>query len=111
MPQFGHQGGFDTVAYITGPSHVFLGVRFSEEPSGSIELLKYPPVGAHDRGQLDERKIAESIQAGVAAANTETGAKLAVAQAFYVEDDSPRYDLFERCAYLLASRRSRPSDE
>jgi hypothetical protein len=82
MPHFGHQDGFDTVSYITGPSHVRLGIRFSEGPATSIELIKRPRVWAWDHGPLDEERIVESIRAGVAAANAETGARLAVAQAF-----------------------------
>lgn len=106
MPQFGHQDGFDTVAYITGPSHLLLGIRFSDQGSESIELIKRPRSGTCSPGPLDERRIAEAIRAGVAAANAETGAGLAVAQAFYVERDTPRYDLYQWCAYQLALRRS-----
>jgi hypothetical protein len=106
MPQFECQQGFDTVAYVTGPSHVLLGIRFGGAMNTPFELIKRPSVGSCDHALLDERKIIESIEAGVAAANEETGAKLSIAQAFYVEDDSPRYDLFRHCAYLLASRRA-----
>lgn len=105
MPQFGHQDGFDTVSIITGPSHVLFGIRFSEEPSASMELIKRPRVGGCGHGPLDEKRIRESILAGVAAANVKTGRKLVVAEAFYIENDSPRYDLYEQCAFLLASKR------
>jgi hypothetical protein len=110
MPQFGHQDGFDTVSLITGPSHVLLGIRFADAASAAIELIKRPQVGTCDHGPLDEARIAESIQAGIAAANAETGARHSAAQAFYVENDSPRYELYERCAYLLASRRARAAE-
>ena len=110
MPQFGHQDGFDTVSYITGPSHVLLGIHFSTEPVASLELTKRQRIGSCSHGPLDEARIIESIQAGVAAANAETGANLFAAKAFYVEDDSPRYTLFERCAYVLALRRSRSAE-
>jgi len=57
MPEFGHQNGFDTVALVTGPSHVLLGIRFSEEPTTSFELIKRPRVIACDHEPLDERRI------------------------------------------------------
>lgn len=110
MPQFGHQDGFDTVALITGPTHVLLGIRFTDAAPTSIELIKRARVGTCNHGPLDERRIEEAIRAGVAEANAETGARLSVAQAFYVEDDSPDYRLFQRAAHLLASRRSRPAE-
>jgi hypothetical protein len=110
MPQFGHKDGFDMVALITGPTHVLLGIRFTDAPSTSIELVKRPRVGTCDHGPLDEERITEAIRAGVAAANAETGALLGVAQAFYIQNDSPDYQLFQRGAYLLASRRSRPAE-
>lgn len=103
MSQFGHQNGFHTVSVITGPSHVFLGIRFSEDPLKPMELIKRPPVGGWVHEPLDEKRIAESILAGVTAANAKMGTKLSVAQAFYVENDSPRYDQFEQCPFLLAS--------
>ena len=106
MPQFGHQDGFDTVSYITGPSHVMLGIRFADEPVTGIRLVKRPRVGACDHGQLDEVRIIESIRAGIAAANDQTGARQSAVEAFYVENDSPHYELYERCAYLLAMRRA-----
>ena len=105
MPQFGHQHGFDTVSIITGPSHVLLGIRFSEEPAVTMDVIRRPHVGGCGHGPLDEERIRESILAGVATANAKTGAKLTVGQAFYVENDSPRYDLFQQCAFLLASKR------
>ncbi len=109
MPRFGHQNGFDTVTMITGPSHVFLGIRFSDDPLASMQLIKRPRVGWCAHEPLDEKRIAESILAGVAAANAKFGTKLSVAQAFYVENDSSQYDLFAKCAFLLASKRSKPS--
>src|SRR4051812_39075145 len=106
MPQFGHQDGFDTVALITGPSHVFLGIRFGAGPS---RLMKRPPVGACQHGVLDEARILEAVRSGLAKANAEGGTSLKAAAVLYVENDSPRYEMFERCAYLLASRQSRPA--
>ncbi|HQY87936.1 MAG TPA: hypothetical protein PK402_04710 [Tepidisphaeraceae bacterium] len=104
MPQFGHQDGFDVVALITGPSHVCLGIRFGD---GHFELIKRQRVSECHHGALDEVQIVKAIQAGIALANSETGEALKAEAAFYIEDDSPRYDLFTRCAYLLASRRTR----
>jgi hypothetical protein len=107
MPQFGHKDGFDTVALITGPSHVFLGIRFGDGPA---ELVKQPPIGSCHHGVLDEALIRESVRSGLSKANAEGGTSLEAAAVMYVENDSPCYEMFERCAYLLASRRSRPAE-
>src|SRR5437868_49693 len=106
MPQFGHKDGFDTVALITGPSHVSLGIRFGEGP---VELVKRPPIGSCQHGVLDEARILEAVRCGLAKANAEGGTSLEAVAVLYVENDSPCYEMFERCAYLLGSRRSWPA--
>lgn len=108
MPQFGHKDGFETVSLTTGPSHVFLGIRFGAD--GPVELVKQPPIGACQHGALDEARIREAVRSGLTKANAEGGSSLAAAAVMYVENDSPRYEMFERCAYLLASRRVRPTE-
>jgi hypothetical protein len=107
MPQYGNIDGFDTVSLITGPSHVFLGIRFGDGP---VELAKQPPIGNCPHGALDESRIREAVRSGLAKANAKGGTSLDAAAVMYVENDSPRYEMFERCAYLLASRRSRPAE-
>jgi hypothetical protein len=105
MSQFGHHDGFDTVSLITGPSHVFLGIRFGD---GQPRLFKRPPIGSCEHGELDEARILEAVRAGLTKANAECGSSTSAAAILYVASDSPRYDLYERCAYLLASRCARP---
>ena len=107
MPQFGHKDGFDTVSLITGPSHVFLGIRFGDGP---VELVKQPPIGGCEHGALDETLIREAVRSGLAKANAEGGSSLDAAAVMYIANDSPRYEMFERCAYLLASRRFRRAE-
>ena len=104
MPRFGEQDGFQTVAYITGPSHVTLGLRFGTSASERLSLHKRPALGTCTHGLIDEEQVDRAIHAGVARANAESGATVAVSEAFYVENDSPRYALYQHCAYLLALR-------
>lgn len=103
MPQFGYQDGFDTVSLITGPSHVFLGIRFGDGP---MQLIRRPPVATCQHGMLEENRILDAVLLGLTRANTERGSSLNAAAVLYVADDSPRYEMFEQCAYLLASRRT-----
>ena len=107
MPQFGHKDGFDTVSLIAGPSHVFLGIRFGDGPS---QLMRQPPIGSCQHGVLEEARILDAVRSGLATANAEGGTSLDATAVLYVENDSPRYEMFERCAYLLASRFSRPAE-
>lgn len=107
MPTHGHFDGFDTVSLVTGPSHVFLGIKFG---NGQPELIKRPPIGSCHHGVLDEERILEAVNSGLARANTECNTSLNAAGVLYVENDSPRYEMFERCAYLIGTRQSRPID-
>jgi len=53
-----------------------------------------------DHHPLEERLIGEAVIAGVAAASRE----LHPTEIIYVGDDSPRYEIYQHCAFLLAQR-------
>ena len=103
MPQFSQRNGRFFVSYITGPSHVLLGLAFGERPATPV-LVRQPAVGACSHGQLDEGQILAAVLAGIAAAKHETGRTLNPTEIIYVENDSPRYSLYQHCAYLIAQR-------
>jgi hypothetical protein len=99
MPSFTTKNGCYFVSYITGPSHVKLGVRFTDrvaEPG----LIKQPAKGSCFHGLLDEDRIRTAVQDGIAAFQGE-GMRLYVEEIIYVENDSPRYDLYRAAAYSL----------
>jgi hypothetical protein len=108
MPQFGHQNGFDTVSIITGPAHVLLGIRFSDSPTELPFVLSMRPAKRTCCGlaPLDADQIREAIVAGVAKAATEGNRPCFIAEAFYIESDSPKYGLYRHAAELLALRRN-----
>src|ERR1035438_3080227 len=99
MPGFTQKDGRFFVSYITGPSHVLLGLSFGQS---SIEpvMIRQPKSHSCDHGPLDERRIREAVIAGVAAADS----NLYPTEIIYVEDDSPRYEMYQHCAFLLAQR-------
>lgn len=98
MPQFGRKGDLLTVSYITGPRHVWLGLRLSRTPADAPEIVKHPPLGECAHGGLDEAELVAAVVArlqdhGLYAERLE-----------YVENDSPAYNLYAHCAGLLAKR-------
>ena len=99
MPSFTRKNGRYFVSYITGPSHVLLGLAF-DSTAASPTVHREPRRGACDYGTLDESKIRDAVVAGAAEANVQ----LHPVEIIYVENDSPRYDLYKYCAYLLAKR-------
>jgi len=99
MPGFYRKDDRYFVTYITGPFHVLLGLSFGAvgiEPS----LVCLPRTGSSDCGPLDEVRIREAVMAGVAAA----GVSLHAVEIVYCEGDSPRYELYEHCARVLAQQ-------
>lgn len=101
MPQFSTKDGRHYVSYITGPRHVLLGVRFSDQPT-TPTMIKQPPIGNCFHDHLDEDKIREAVRSGLEAFERETGTKAWVSEIVYVENDSPYYELFGYCSLLLA---------
>ena len=99
MPGFMRKEDTYYVSYITGPSHVLLGLEFGSavvQPS----VHRNDAQGSCSHGTLDETRIVAAVVEGVA----EAGVQLHPAKIVYVENDSPRYDLYKYCAYLLANR-------
>ena len=99
MPSFARKKDRYFVSYITGPSHVLLGLSFG--PAGTQPVVVRESRPNHcDHGPVDESRIREAVMAGVA----EAGVQLHPAEIVYFEGDSPRYELYQRCGYVLAQR-------
>jgi len=98
MPQFGRKGDLVTVAYITGPRHLWLGLKFSLKPVEKPTVVKQPPIGTCAHGPIDERLLVEAV----VAACHELGSHAERIES--VENDSPVYSLYAHCARLLVER-------
>lgn len=101
MPVFAIKEGCHFISYITGPSHVLLGVRFASKPV-ELGMTKTEAQGECFQGNLDEAKIRQAVTDGLEAFRTEFSGELYAEEIIYVENDSPRYDMFKYTAYLLA---------
>jgi len=99
MPIFSRKNGRYFVSYVTGPSHVLLGLSFGS-PSTQPVIVRLARAGHCDHGPLDEARIREAVMAGVATASVQ----LHPVEIVYCEGDSPRYELYRRCGYVLAQR-------
>jgi hypothetical protein len=99
MPTFIRKDGRYFVSYITGPSHVLLGLSFG--PASTQPALVCKPSASHsDHEPLDESRIREAVMAGVA----EAGVQLHPVEIVYCEGDSPCYELYQHCGRVLAQR-------
>lgn len=103
MPHFYQREGRFFVSYVTGPSHVTLGLSFDEN-TALAQLVKAPAAGKCSHGTLDEARIRLAVTEGIAKACHETGSTLHMREIVYVENGSPNYDLFRYCAYLISTR-------
>ena len=103
MPQFTKHGHRYFVSYITGPSHVLLGLAFGQADAAPA-IFEIPPVGGCHHGSLDEARIRDAVRGGLADARERAAITLHATEIVYVADDSPRYDLYRHCAFLLAER-------
>ncbi len=90
-------------AIITGPRHVWLGLRIERGESKAPKIIARPPVGDCSHGVLDEVEIIEAVTRGVLEANTKFGSQWRVAELEYILDDSPAYDLYTRLAFAILS--------
>ena len=98
VPQFSRKGDLLTVAYITGPRHLWLGLKLTRSAVAAPIVLKQPPIGTCSHGMIDEGELV----AAVVAACGEQG--FCVERIEYVENDSPVYSLYAHCARLLVER-------
>ena len=100
MATFTTDGDTHFVSIVTGPSHVRLGLRFTDSRVEKPAMVRRPAVGNCDHGALDEAEIASAVASGIA----DVSLVIYAAEIIYVADDSPRYSLYARCAQLLAQR-------
>lgn len=98
MPQFGRKGDLFTVAYITGPRHLWLGLKFSPVPVERPTVVKQPRIGTCDHGKIDELLLLDAVVTACADHGFHPE------RIEYVENDSPIYSLYAHCARLLMER-------
>ena len=104
MPNFTTDSRFHYISFITGPSHNLLGLELGKDTQGKIELIKKPCIGDCDHGMINEAQLLIAIQDGVKKANSEKNAQYSIKSVVYVENDSPRYDIYKHCAELIVKR-------
>ena len=101
MPQYTKSNESYRVSYITGPSHVLLGLTLSQAKPAAINIRNLGSAGKCHHGQLNLESIKESVIEGVTKANQLCGTKYYVGQIEYIENDTPNYALYTHCAYLI----------
>lgn len=103
MPHFTREDSRYFVSYITGPSHVRLGLSLAASATAPVMVRVANPT-AHSHGNLDEEKIRQAVINAVARVTRHMNQSLNLAEIVYREGDSPRYDLYEYCAVVLLER-------
>lgn len=107
MPNFFSDGTRVFATYITGPSHILLGLHFSDTLVDTPTIVRKSAIGCCRHGEsLDETRLVFAVQRGV----SEVSPTLGVAEIVYVEDDTPNYSLYMRAATELAKRHLSPAD-
>jgi len=103
MPSFNEKEGKYFVSYVTGLSHIKLGLCFSPNNS-TPTLVNSDVIGNCLHEALDKNKILNAVMEGIAEANQKFKKNLHVSEIIYVGNDTPRYELYRYCAYLLVER-------
>jgi hypothetical protein len=105
MPSFFREGEHYFISYITGPAHVLLGLAVARGGDArDVLMVRWQAVGRCGCGPVDEKRVREEVLAGIAAANKSVGSDWRPIEIVYVENDSPRYSLYEHCAKTLVER-------
>jgi hypothetical protein len=107
MPTFSVEDGRHFVEYVTGPSHIRLGLLLTTAPVENPLIIERPAIGQCTHGEIDRAQLVGAVRAGIACVS----ATIYAAEIIYVANDSPRYSLFSRCAALLAERFFERPDE
>jgi hypothetical protein len=82
---------------------VLLGLAFGQS-EGEPVMVMQPPVSGCQHASLEEALIRKAVRDGLAEAREKAGTAFHVTEIVYVADDSPRYDIYQDCACLLAQR-------
>jgi hypothetical protein len=100
MPTFGRIDDLLVASYISGPSHIWLGIAFSASPIASPKIVVRPAIGDCCDSSLDSERIQDAVTKGI----QDAGIVLSIERIEYVANDSPRYDIYRHCARRMAER-------
>ena len=86
--RFGQSDGFLVASLITGPKHVLLQLRLSNERLEVVPCDPLPAIGNCRHRELDAGLIVEAVANGVAEANQRIGSHFYPSHVRYVSNDS-----------------------
>lgn len=90
--QFGQADGFLVASLITGPKHVLLQLRLSNERLAVVPCEPLPAIANGRHRELDAGLIVEAVLNGVAEANERIGSAFYPSHVRYVSNDTgPEY--------------------
>lgn len=98
MPHYRTTGNLTSVSYVTGPRHVWLGLELSTTPHPGPTVVRRPPNGTCDHGEILEAEVIAAVRRGL------RGTGLSPVRVVFVDNDTPDYGLYAHCAKLLARR-------
>ncbi len=101
MPQYLKNNDKYIITYITGPRHVALGIALTLDNAAMVTVVKKKVTASGEHGNLDEKALEKSVIEGVIKANNEFSTGFSVSEIDCIENDSPAYELYSRCAYLI----------
>ena len=101
MPQYTRSGDYYRVSFVTGPSHVLLGLLLGVGNKANIDMVSLGVAGKCNHGSHDLENMKQSVIEGVSKANNEFGTNFTIKEIQYVKNDTPNYTLYVHCAYLI----------
>src|SRR5688572_30327158 len=105
MPSFWKDNTHFFISYITGPSHVLVGLAVTKgADAGDVVMVRRSSSGRCGCGAVDETEVRQAVLGGIEDANRKLGTRWRASEIVYVEDDSPRYSLYRQCAKVLIER-------
>lgn len=91
--------GVHKAAIISGPSHNYLGLSFTQFQPDSIRIIKIDKQGLPSL--IQEDRLIEAVQRGVRASLEASQKPYFVERVEYVSDDTPSYDAYAELAAIL----------
>ncbi|HKQ39177.1 MAG TPA: hypothetical protein VJ063_13960 [Verrucomicrobiae bacterium] len=91
------------VTRVTGPSHNFLGLEFTDVRTEELIIEPHPPIGPTPP-ILDHEKVKQQVLRGVDEGNVYFGTKYVVKRIEFVPNDSPPSEIYKLLAYSIVER-------
>lgn len=108
--QFQKVGNIFKIAYVSGPTHNFLGLEFCDQ-DGEEVVIESLIINPKEPVILQPYSVRSAVMEGLAQANDELATQFYIRRIQYVVSDSPPVEIYANLArQIIARRQSFPQD-